>query len=153
MSTWTLHQIGQVRGLWAQADVDVELLMKHEVEVAAATRAELFDQLRHHAHPLAVELHIDDMELLRKDFAEKPWLVTFQARWNPSTNAVEMRGGPIDGAVYTVQKVGEPIKVPTLNAARPWLHDDAAPATITSNTVLYEYTGWNEAERRWVYSA
>lgn len=155
MSTWTLEQISNVRGLWAETTVD-EARTTQADALWDAVRSELFKTLRHMAHPFAVELDGGDLEFHKSDVADRPWMFTVKARWNPSTHEVELRGGPADGRILAVARVGESLKVPVLTAPVYLMDADLYDPTgdlTPSNAIRYDYAGWNESGRRWVYSA
>ena len=156
VATWTLRQIDQARRLYAEAQVADEMVHRHgEDVVLEATRGELFKALRGLAHPFAIELDAGDLELLALRDPTTPWHVTVKARWNPSTNACELRGGPRDGEVIAHQRPGEPLFLPRI-APLPHLVNDDATSAASGRADLadrYELAGWSETHRRWVYEA
>jgi hypothetical protein len=150
--TWTLDQIRQVRSLYANARVDIEALERDAEAVMNATRHKLAKMLQHEARPFAVELHAGDLEFdeCREDSA--PFTITIRSRWNPTTNEIVLSGGRNDGQAMAIQKVGDPIRIPVLNALDAFMSEDTHPATeISMNHDTYELAGWAEHDRRWVY--
>jgi hypothetical protein len=153
MTTWTREQIGQAERLTAKVALDDSLLTRHP-EVAEYAADKMARQLTHMAHPFAIELHRDDFEVQWTRDDATPWQVMGEMRWRPTTNAVELRGGHLDGVRYAVQKVGEPLRIPRA-ATTPWWteNEESATAGVTGMADTYELVGWREEERVWVYEA
>jgi hypothetical protein len=154
MTTWTMTQVTQAKGLFAKVALGVAPLTrtKNADAVTQETGREMFKQLVNMAHPFAIELHPGDMEVRWSRPADRPWHIDGEMRWRPSTNCVELRGGHLDGQRYAVQRVGDPLKV--MRPAPPvWQREDINPTdTITTMTDTYELVGWREDERVWVYA-
>ena len=153
VATWTLRQIDQARGLRGRLYVWDDVIRQHEDEVMGATRGELAEALKQMAHPFAIDIHEGDLEFTTWRDETVPFAVRVDCRWNPTTNACEMRGGPRDGEVWANQHPGEPLKFAVLESTPWYAADDTteADAALTTRTVVYVLAGWSETHRRWVY--
>ena len=148
MTTWTLEQVKQVRGLRAHMTVDAELVERHGDEARNEVATEMAKHLTHMAHTFAIELHWDDLEVQWSDVQDEPWHLAADMRWCPPTKTVELHGGHLDGQRYAIQHVGEPVRVP-----RPmYTQVDHPEDVITALADTYELVGWREDERVWVYA-
>ena len=152
MSTWTLEQIAQARGLRAEAQVDPVVIERGRVDVLRETKAKLARRLREFAHPFVIEINEADLRFSETPGDEAWEPITIRCWWQPPTDEVELVGGQCDGMRLSVQRVGDPIEV-----ARPLreveFFETAANEPITLDRDTYVLTGWREEERVWVYQA
>lgn len=151
MTTWTMEQVYSVGQIRAKCHLDRELEDRTGGEASSVARDKMAKRIIAMGRPLGVEIHAGDLEFVAETSAEVPWSVTVAARWNPSTNGVELRGGPRDGERWAVQKVGDPFFVEAIQST-PWLGDEeASEVALGVRRFTYELAGWNESERLWVY--
>lgn len=100
------------------------------------------------AHPFAVELHPADFQFNEQE-AEEPWRgVRIRAWWEPAVRTVEILGGHEDGTLFEVERAGDPIWPIWL---APLLPVRFEPDAETPAPIVFEMTGWDETNRRWVY--
>jgi hypothetical protein len=154
-TTWTLAQVAQAEGLRASVVVADEVIRRDPEHAQAFAEDEMAKRLTSMAHPFGIELHRDDFEVIWECDEATPWQVTGRMRWHPTTNAVELRGGHLDGQRWATQRVGDPFRV-LRPATTPWWSDadeTEATAAITEIVDTYELVGWREDERVWVYEA
>ena len=152
MTTWTLEQVKQVRGLRAHMTVDAELVERHGDAARDAVATQMAKHLTRMAHTFAVELHWDDLEVQWSDVPKEPWHIAADMRWRPPTKTVELHGGHLDGQRYGLEHVGESIRVPK-PAPFAWLPADLNPGDLVPDLAdTYELVGWREDERVWVYA-
>lgn len=152
MSTWTLRQIDQARGLRAEAQVDPVLIQRGRLDALRETRAKLAQRLKEFAQPFVIEINEGDLQFSETP-GEKEWEpVTVRCWWEPPTNEVELVGGQNDGMRLAVQRVGMPIEF-----ARPMrpveFFETAANEPVTLDRDTYVLSGWREDARIWVYEA
>lgn len=157
MTTWTLDQIRQARGLRASLVVDVELVDRYGETVCREAEGEMAKALAQLGHPFGIDLDTterDHYEVVWERSDATPWHVTGRMRWNPATNVAELRGGHLDGQRYAIQKIGDPLRVPRL-VASPFYDESAthAAAAMVEMADTYELVGWREDEHVWVYEA
>jgi len=154
MATWTKEQVARVARLRVTVRVDAELVVRDRDDaVVAAAKERLAGQLGEMAHAFGVDTSAEDLEFVAVDEPNVPHSFRLDCRWNPSTNAAELRGGPLDGRVYAVRRIGDPIEVPVM-AESPWLESEhSSEAYLSPARLMYEFTGeWDETDRRWVYA-
>lgn len=149
MSTWTLDQIRQASRLRAEMVLDAEL-DGAQPEAAEEMAKKLIDM----AHPLGIELglHPDNYEVVWEVDESKPWEIRGRMRWHPSTHEVELRGGHLDGQRYTLERIGEPFRVPRSTPPVWAEREPLGPAEQTSLSDVYELAGWSEDARVWIYA-
>lgn len=157
MTTWTMDQIAQVRRLRAELVLDAELVDRHGEDVLNEAAHEMAKCVADMAHPFGVDVdpgYRDDFEVVWERNDVTPWEAKGRLRWNPSTRAVELRGGRRDGQRYAVREVGEPFRVPR-PAMTPWLDSstEATGAALVEMADTYELVGWREDQHIWVYEA
>lgn len=154
MTTWTMAQVHAASRLRASVVVDAELIARNPEPVQRKVAGKMGDRLIDMGHPLGIEIHPGDLEVVWETSDERPWEVTGRARWNPRTHEAELLGGHLDGQRYAIRNVGEPLRVPR-PAVSPWFDHDAArsEATLAEIADTYELAGWREAERVWIYEA
>lgn len=149
---WSAEQVRAARGLFAKEPVSEDVLTCERAVDAVYSR--LFTALSRATHSWAIELHRDDIRFDVSDIDFQRMLKTVAARWSPSTKTVEMRGGSVDGTVWTVNDVRLPIFVPV---SSPLLQHLATmrldePARFEPPPIHeYRPSGWHETERHWVF--
>lgn len=148
-----MEQVYAAKRLRASLVVDKDHLARHEEAAASAASEAMAKRLVDMGHPLGIELHRDDFEVIWEDDQSTPWQATGRMRWNPTTNTAELRGGHLDGQRYAIQRIGDPLRI-VRPVASPWLDisEDASQATLTELTDTYELVGWREDSRVWVYA-
>lgn len=151
MTIWTMEQVQQVRGLRIAMYVSDEALQRDHGDLVATARRQMARQLVAMARPFAVEVDPDDITLLSETGRMD---LRLSCRWEPSTNAAILVGGPRDGERWAIQKVGEPLVMESLQSL-PWLDQNATDgeSIVHVDRVRYELAGWHEVERCWVYQA
>lgn len=153
MTVWTMDQVRQVRGLGATVLLDAGMESQSQGQASEVAADKMARKLIDMAHPFAVEIHRDDLSIERESPASTPWTVRLTCRWQPTTNAAILMGGPRDGEKWAIQKVGDPLRVEVLGSTG-WLDNSAtsAESALSIYAMTYELTGWHEAERCWVYT-
>lgn len=153
MTTWTMEQVRQVKGLRAAVHLDLELVDRSGGQAPIHAADKMVRKLIDMAHPFAVEPHPEDFDFIVERPAETPWAAILRCHWAPRTNAAILQGGPRDGERWAMQRIGDPFTVEWLTET-PWLDTDAthAEAAIIPGRITYELTGWHEGERAWVYT-
>lgn len=148
MTTWSMDQVRQARGVYARAILDPTALSRARIDLMEAARRKMFKSMVATAHPFAIELHPDDIQF-REDPHEFGIAVT--SWWEPQTNEVELRGGPADGTVLAFASAPHgSIKLPQVEAI-DWQRPATEPVVSTLR-LEYRCSGWSETSRRWIYS-
>lgn len=157
MTTWDMDTVHKVARLGVTLHVGgAELVAHGRAEVAEFTRRRAASQIIDAARVWAVEVHEDDVSAVESqgEFGGVVLDMHWRPFWRNVGAEVELRGGPADGETMTIRRdqlhhgiqVARPM--PSLNLADV---DQIGPLeTLLSGTLLYQLTGWREAERRWV---
>lgn len=147
---WDLFKVYDVKRMFASSVHDDYSLSRMTLDAARTYAAE---QLQVYGkRTLNVTLHMADIRL----HAERDAVLlqtTLTAAWHPSTTAVEFRHGPHDGELMVME--------PRLLFSRfffPQLRDpvyamepeDLYP-TVAIDHLAYDYAGWDQDGRRWIY--
>lgn len=152
-----------------QAIMRMRTVFRAEVDALAAGGEEYvkfladkcYREIQEMAYSYAAELDIQDM-VYRWDVDELPGTMqkvhTLRTRWEPSTTAVLMVGGEMEGQVFSVEAETLrrfPIRVArALDTGKVWgtSGDDPLPtAANVANIDHYVWNGWEESRRLWVY--
>ena len=119
-----------------------------------ALKSRLLAELERFLEPVlgkGARLHPEDVEVRTVPDAAGYLLV--QMRWMPSVQTVELLGGYHDGLVVAVpEPLGlHGLKLPDpADRPLPLLYDTAVYPEVSVTT--YHLNGWNNVERRWVFS-
>lgn len=148
---WTLRQIGQVSRLWTEAKIDAAYIYVDREGVIEATQRKLADALKYEAHVYAVEIDLEDVQFAHED-VEMPPGIRIRAYWQPATHEVEFIGGANDGRTATVQRIGEPYRLPLPPSWSLADYEASADPTVSLPLQVYELSGWSGMNRRWIYS-
>lgn len=148
---WNLETVHRVRHAYVRAAVDLYVAdfagAKEHARQLTGERLQLLGQDR-----MGVVLHMADVA-----WAEHPDMdrgqVILTAHWQPKTAAVEFHHGQRDGDVM--------ILAPDLLHKRVRLTQLAAPSFVSmtpdampvpTEHLSYDWSGWNETSRRWIYT-
>ncbi len=155
MSLWTMDQIGQARGLRAEAQISPEAIDRASFDMLGEVRRELAAAISTHAHPFAIEIHPQDLRF-REVPGDKEWKpVAIRCWWEPMTLEVELAGGEKDGEILEFRDAPHgPLMVAVSVSGNPFAgSNDISPVGPAGLVQRYECSGWREVKRRWVYSA
>ena len=131
MTTWTMEQVRQARGIYAAAVIDPIMLERARVDVMQAARRKMFRKMVEMARPFVIELNPADVRFHEE---ADPFGIKVTSWWEPHTQEVELRGGVRDGEIL---------------AFRDAPHGSLMVAVSTP--IEYRCVGWSESDRRWVY--
>ena len=149
---WDRKTVFDVERLYVESWLDQWEIDLHGDDVLAANRDRLANVLTQSAHSFAVEIHRDDVAFSEvADLAPfGAFGVRFRAHWAPATYEVELRGGEKDGTVFTWRRLRKPL---VFAVAREVMLTprDAGLSVLLPRTITYDFAGWSETERRWVY--
>ncbi len=154
MTVWTRAQIEQARGLRAQESVSREVMDSARTDVIRAIHARLARQIIDFAHPFVIEIDPADLRFVDHP-GEKVWEpTTVRCWWEPQTEQVELRGGEQDGTVMAVRGAPYAPLIVSVSASLMALGDVPPQpiAPVSTRTLRFECTGWDEVARRWVYT-
>lgn len=150
MTTWTIEQVRNVKGLRVTAALSQEQLARGYIDVQLATNERMAKQLIEAARTFGVEVNPADTEVRWSRDDEEPWVERGTLRWGPATREVELRGGHHDGLRLQVDTVGTVILMATPREV-DW--EATEPTEVLAPHVdQYHLDGWREDERVWVYS-
>jgi hypothetical protein len=136
---WDIHTVDKVKRAYTSLRVD--MLRPDADKALAKTREHVCGCLIDYtAHKFGVTVHPVDVrfEVTPDMFVGRTEVL---ASWHPSTTAVELFGGPDDGQLLVV-----PRRHLFLRLLMP-------PAAMRSPmySEAYDYAGWDDTTRRWVY--
>ena len=123
-----------------------------------ALKSRLLAELERFLEPVlgkGARLHPEDAAVRTVPDAVGYGLLLVQMRWRPSVHAVELAGGPHDGLLLDAP---EPLGLHGLELPEPTdrppalLCDTAVYPEVSVTTTTYRLSGWNNTERRWVFS-
>lgn len=147
--------IGRVSRLYCDQAVSNEMLWRNP-DIEQYVTDLLQHAFRDAAYPLAVEVRPCDVVVERLPALDDMTrnLTRFRGRWAPSTDEVELAGGPSDGEVVALAGAPkwEPYRVPVAVDTSASLMADADPFAPTYTIVEYRMAGWDE-RGRWIYRA
>lgn len=164
---WTPAQVRAMEGYTFSQAVDMFLIERvqpadgQQNPVIAATMDHLFRGLQEAGHTHGLEIHKDDLRIETHPDEAGHYMVRVQAQWRPCTTGGLLIGGPAGGTHYTFDKHmhrrGVHVQVIDHRAAREmWADQNAAAGEILApvrGDVFYEWAGWSEQQRKWVYRA
>jgi hypothetical protein len=111
----------------------------HNIQDAAATRG--------------LSISREDVEVQVKPDPDGHMLDIVRMRWNPQTTSGLLIGGPAGGKVYPlppeVHRRG--VSVVVQDHSKPLFDNSAAVDVVATKTLFYQYAGWSEDRRMWVY--
>ena len=145
---WPMKTVWDIRRLHVACMIDRILIAKHGESVMDSAKDRLVREFQRSAEPWAVVPHPQDFEFREVDHDD--FAVKIECAWRPATNIVQMHGGPSDGQVIAVQRVGDPIEVVVAPPVR-WSESGDGPVSPTLDRVAYRLDGWSETAREWVY--
>lgn len=148
---WDLNKVYDVKRMFASSVHD-DLSLKYMTVDAARTY--VAEQLQVYGkRTLNVKLHMADIRLhVERDKVRLHTKMT--AAWHPSTTAVEFKHGPHDGELMVMEPrlLFSRFFFPQLrNPVYAMEPDDVLP-TVAIDHLAYDYTGWDEDARRWIYT-
>lgn len=148
---WDLTTVHAVSRLRASAVVD--LLAQQRDGALEAVRKMTGERLQQLAqHKAGVIVHMADISW-REEPAECEMLRVIAA-WRPATHAVEFRNGQRDGEQMIVQEqlLFKPIRFPQAPSNVFTLSTECKLEPMLLTHLEYDYTGWHESARRWIYT-
>jgi hypothetical protein len=153
MTTWSLEQIAQARGIHARCDVDEVEIGRHGDQLLGDVHRQLAKSMKHIGHSFAIEVDPRDVQLHKTSGPDAPpFVVIVEAWWEPQVTTVELRGGWKDGERMEYRDAPQPIRI--LKPPPPLMMSDtisAHPFDPVDIAETYVCTGWHEQERRWIY--
>lgn len=152
MTTWTLRQIDQAKGLSWRTVISRRALLDSDGLIVDAALKQAGLELVEAGHTFGIEIHPDDLRIETSEMSEV-CAVAGTVRWRPSTREVVLVGGPCDGSIYALRTVGEPLTV-LARSLKPstLLSPQTAAIRLDLDRVIYRLGGWHETDRRWVYT-
>ena len=147
---WPMQTVYAVQRLRAHLDIDRLTVERYGDDALDSAKSELVKVLQRLAESHAVMPHAMDFAFHREDDAS-PFTLRLTAAWRPESKDVELHGGPADGQVFTLQRVGDPFLVPTLPSPMTFVTDETSSPALIPHHLQYEIAGWHEGSRRWVY--
>jgi hypothetical protein len=149
---WDLFKVYDVKRMFSQSTHDDLSLSRMPLDIAQTYVAE---QLQMYGkRTLNVKLHMADIRVNVEREAVLPY-TKLTAAWHPSTTAVEFKNGPHDGELMVMEPrllfsrfFFTQLRNP-LYAMKP--DDDLYPTAVTIDHLAYDYAGWDEDARRWIY--
>jgi hypothetical protein len=148
---WDLKTIRNVSRLYCQTTVD--LLRPDPEEAKKATRIMSAEKLQRLGKLMFdVTLHLADIQF-KENYDDSHGRVEISAAWRPSTKAVEFHHGPRDGELMVVDErlLFTRIVLPYQSGVTYALGGDLKLEPLVIQHLAYDYAGWNEAQRRWIY--
>ncbi len=101
----------------------------------------------------AQDVHVAEKRAREDDSPWSPEFVVLDAYWSPSAPRAEILGGPLDGALWQIERVAA-IRFPALEPSGPgdWDAEATEPAAIVPYQVyVIPPGGWREEDRSLVY--
>lgn len=142
MAVWDLDTVRKVSALRVRLYVGFQGRMPPPEHIVG----EMFKKLRKAAQDLLVDIDIADVDR-KVDERGDVW----HLRWAPSTKTARFLGGPNAGQVLVLRDLDLPFKVEVYNPP-DWTGDPADPlGEISTSTVIYRRTGWDDQQRVWVF--
>lgn len=160
---WNVTQVLAMRSYSFSQAIDMFLVERHggparDNPVIQATLEHLFHALQDAGHTWGLEIHIDDCEV-RVDPAEDGHMMdVVRLRWNPSTRGGLLIGGPLGGTVRAFDEATHKRSLrvlqhrPLMAAVEMWAPGDEV-VQVPHDEWRYDYAGWSESRRLWVYRA
>lgn len=154
---WTPRQVAAVEGYTFSQAVDESQLHRAAAEdgtnpMMDYVRNHLFEGLKRAVESLGVIIDKDDLEY-RVDPDENIPVVKVMARWNPPTRRGLLIGGPVGGKLLSMapELHRRGVTVAVQDHSKPLFSDSNVVDTVTNTTLFYQYAGWSEIRRLWVY--
>jgi hypothetical protein len=154
---WTPRQVAAVEGYTFSQAVDEGQLHRVAAEDGSNplmdyVRDHLFEGLKRAVETLGVMIDRQDIEYRVDPDGVIPVLKVL-ARWNPKTTEGLLIGGPVGGKRYTLppELHRRGMVVAVQDHSKPLFDESATVDTVTHTTVFYQYAGWSEIRRLWVY--
>lgn len=146
---WDLNKVYDVKLMYASSTHDDMSLARMPL---TAARTYVAEQLQMYGkRTLNVTLHMADIRLHAEHNAALMH-TTLTAAWHPSTTAVEFRHGPHDGELMVMEPrlLFSRFYFPQLRSLYAMEPEDQFP-TVAVDHLAYDYAGWDETYRRWIY--
>lgn len=158
---WDRKTTQAIERMRAQYSVSTEALTAGGDEYVKSLAGKLCNEIQEMAYTYAAELAIEDF-VFSWDVSAIPAtsakVHVLRARWEPATTTVLMVGGDLDGKEFTVERETLrkfPVRVArALDTDKLWgtSGPDPLPTAADPNSVIsYEWSGWEDARRIWVY--
>ena len=122
---------------------ELELLKSNDDVVLHGIRDTLVNRLQEMASTYAVELDRIDVHFNR---VERAPFIEFTAKWMPETDAIEIKGGELDGTIYAHE--GAPWK--ELKIRQHDMKFDEV-GKIVPRDLLFHMLAWDDRRRVWIY--
>jgi hypothetical protein len=147
---WDLFKVYDVKRMFSQSTHDDLSLSRMPLDIAKTYVAE---QLQMYGkRTLNVKLHMADIRVNVEREAVLPY-TKLTASWHPSTTAVEFRNGPHDGELMVMEPrlLFSRFYFAVLHRSAIEIGPDALYPVVATEHLAYDYDGWDEDARRWIY--
>lgn len=152
---WEPKVVYGIERIWVKVKVDIGRLLYNREATLNNVRSIFHSRMNEMANSFGVDILLDDIELVQSAIDEPCFEVTYIGRWHPNVTTIEFVNGPQKGEIWNVRPthLKDPIfgLLPTVPM---WDETPELPTVpLADRRVLYEWVGWNEATRNWVYKA
>jgi len=152
---WDRQQVHAVRRCGIQYSVDMEAIVRSGGEVISYTKERMaYELVRAIQEAVVVDAHREDIAFTEAERDEPFNARIIRGRWNPPSCVVSFAGGPSDGVLMEVHRdlLFKPIRIPYERRTTWEIEPDEEFPTSLAGSLQYEWAGWNNTRRHWVYN-